>query len=126
MLKAVLRKRRPGNALSVVQPAPSPISICLRDGSSSRTRSGGYFFRIYSVTPNLTNWGHCCSWIYRLFLAIDGNFRLKRRKVSSDKRDPGLGHGWAFFVEESAFKEHLKANWNHKQDVRNRFMNPAQ
>lgn len=58
------------------------------------------------------------SWIYRLFLAIDGNFRLKRRKVSSDKRDPGLGHGWAFFVEEKAFKKHLTANWDHKQDVR--------
>lgn len=74
----------------------------------------------------LTNCPMYRSWIYRLFVAIDGNFRLKRRKVSSDKRDPGLGHGWAFFVEESAFKEHLRVNWNHKQDVRTHLVSGPQ
>lgn len=47
------------------------------------------------------------SWIYRLFLGIDANFRLKRKKVSSDAADPGLNEGFAFFVEEKAYKEHI-------------------
>ncbi|GBE85897.1 hypothetical protein SCP_0804210 [Sparassis crispa] len=47
------------------------------------------------------------SWLYRLFLSIDANFRLKRKKVSSDRVDPGLNHGYAYFVEEKAYKEHL-------------------
>ncbi|OCH85672.1 hypothetical protein OBBRIDRAFT_814990 [Obba rivulosa] len=48
-------------------------------------------------------------WIYRLFLAIDTNFRLKRKQVSSDRNDPGLNHGYSYFVEEKTYKEHLSA-----------------
>ncbi|KAG6807043.1 hypothetical protein H0H92_009022, partial [Tricholoma furcatifolium] len=43
------------------------------------------------------------------------NFRLKRKIVSSEQRDPSLGVGWAFFVEETAYKSHINANWNLKQ-----------
>ena len=57
------------------------------------------------------------SWLYALFLGIDANFRLKRKKVSSDERDPSLGGGWAFFVEEKAYKEHLGKYWDQKQPV---------
>ena len=45
--------------------------------------------------------------MYTLFLAIDANFRLKRKKVSSDKVDPDLNNGTGYFVEESAYKAHL-------------------
>lgn len=48
------------------------------------------------------------SWIYTLFLAIDANFRLKRLAVSTDVRDPGLNHGYAYVVEEEKFKQYLK------------------
>ncbi|KAJ7116142.1 hypothetical protein C8R43DRAFT_1138010 [Mycena crocata] len=34
-------------------------------------------------------------YLYILFLALDACFRLKRRMVSSNLRDPGLGTGWA-------------------------------
>ncbi|OBZ73874.1 hypothetical protein A0H81_05915 [Grifola frondosa] len=34
-----------------------------------------------------------------LFVGIDANFRLKRKKVSSDSVDPGLNHRYAYFVE---------------------------
>ncbi|THU93123.1 hypothetical protein K435DRAFT_861819 [Dendrothele bispora CBS 962.96] len=44
---------------------------------------------------------------YWLFFAIDACFRLKRRMVSSDERDPGLGTGWSYFVEDKPFKEFL-------------------
>ncbi|PBK84926.1 hypothetical protein ARMGADRAFT_1036848 [Armillaria gallica] len=39
--------------------------------------------------------------------AEDANFRLVRLDVSSDLCDPGLNHGFAYFVEESAFQSHL-------------------
>ncbi|KAG2122912.1 hypothetical protein DEU56DRAFT_873540 [Suillus clintonianus] len=47
-------------------------------------------------------------WLYSLFVAIDANFRLKRRAISKDSMDPGLSQGWAYFVEETAYKTHLQ------------------
>ncbi|KAG1722940.1 uncharacterized protein EDB91DRAFT_1240167 [Suillus paluster] len=46
-------------------------------------------------------------WKYALFLAIDANFRLARKNVSSDKLDPSLSQGWSYFVEERGFKSFL-------------------
>ncbi|SJL12375.1 uncharacterized protein ARMOST_15801 [Armillaria ostoyae] len=46
-------------------------------------------------------------WLYRLFLAIDANFRLHRLNVSSDRSDPGLNLGYAYFVDETAFRNHI-------------------
>lgn len=56
--------------------------------------------------------------LYALFLAIDANFRLKRKKVSTDERDPSLNEGWACFVKEEPYKEHPTKHWDQKQDVR--------
>ncbi|KAF6758787.1 hypothetical protein DFP72DRAFT_807241 [Ephemerocybe angulata] len=55
-------------------------------------------------------------WLYRLFVAIDGNFKLRRRLVSSNEKDPGYNEGWAYFVEEKGFKEHLSSEWHLPQD----------
>ena len=38
---------------------------------------------------------------------MDACFRLKRRLVSSDLRDPGLGTGWAYFVESEPYRQYL-------------------
>ncbi|SJL06441.1 uncharacterized protein ARMOST_09778 [Armillaria ostoyae] len=46
-------------------------------------------------------------WLYRLFLAIDANFWLRRLNVSSDRSDPGLNLGYAYFVDETAFRNHI-------------------
>src|ERR1700722_9668240 len=46
-------------------------------------------------------------WLYSLFVGIDANFKLKRKKVSSEKVDPSLSQGWSFFVEETKFKAFL-------------------
>ncbi|KAG1902462.1 uncharacterized protein F5891DRAFT_1186576 [Suillus fuscotomentosus] len=46
-------------------------------------------------------------WKYALFLAIDANFRLARKNVSSDEVDPGLSWGLSYFVEEHEFKSFL-------------------
>lgn len=48
-------------------------------------------------------------WLYALFIAIDANFRLRRKNVSSDDVDPSLNAGRAYVVEEAAFREHLTA-----------------
>ncbi|KAJ7023345.1 hypothetical protein C8F04DRAFT_1271407 [Mycena alexandri] len=45
--------------------------------------------------------------LYFFFLALDACFRLKRRMVSSELRDPGLGTGWAYFVEQEPYRQYL-------------------
>ncbi|KAI0739290.1 hypothetical protein C8Q80DRAFT_1222396 [Daedaleopsis nitida] len=46
-------------------------------------------------------------WLYKLFLGIDANFHLKRKKVSSEVADPGLSNGYAYFVNNTEYKVHL-------------------
>ncbi|KAJ7229225.1 hypothetical protein C8J57DRAFT_1534542 [Mycena rebaudengoi] len=46
--------------------------------------------------------------LYALFLAMDANFRLKRKDVSSEEKDPGLGPGWAFFCEVNGYMAHVE------------------
>ena len=53
-------------------------------------------------------------YLHALFLALDANFRLKRKNVSSDEADPGLSKGWAYTVEETKYKAHLEL---HKAEV---------
>ena len=43
-----------------------------------------------------------------MMLSLDANFRLKRRAVSNDARDPGLIRGGGgFFVESKAYYEYI-------------------
>ncbi|KAF9472585.1 hypothetical protein BDN70DRAFT_909114 [Pholiota conissans] len=46
--------------------------------------------------------------LYRLFIGLDANFRLKRRMISSNASDPSLSNGWAYFVEEVDYKAFLR------------------
>ncbi|KAJ7041706.1 hypothetical protein C8F04DRAFT_1176799 [Mycena alexandri] len=50
--------------------------------------------------------------LYILFIALDACFRLKRRAISSELRDPGLGTGWAYFVEQEPYRQHLLMTTN--------------
>ncbi|KAF8210725.1 hypothetical protein K438DRAFT_1536839, partial [Mycena galopus ATCC 62051] len=45
--------------------------------------------------------------LYILYIAIDACFRLKRRLVSSEAKDPGLGTGWSYFTEDAPFQRYL-------------------
>lgn len=47
-------------------------------------------------------------WLYAQYFAIDANFCLIQKNVSSDSVDPGLSKGWSYFVEETSFKLFLK------------------
>ncbi|KAJ3818118.1 hypothetical protein F5880DRAFT_1511225, partial [Lentinula raphanica] len=44
---------------------------------------------------------------YWLYLAEDACFQLKRRLVSSNAVDPGVGTGSSYFVEDNAFREYI-------------------
>ncbi|KAF7360930.1 CxC2 domain-containing protein [Mycena sanguinolenta] len=54
--------------------------------------------------------------LYALFLAIDANFRMKRKQVSSEEADPGLNNGAAFFSEVNAYMEHVREHWDFEQE----------
>ncbi|KAJ7217417.1 hypothetical protein B0H12DRAFT_1078830, partial [Mycena haematopus] len=54
--------------------------------------------------------------LYALFLAMDANFRMRRKKVSSEEADPSLGDGWSFFVKLAPYYEYLATNWTTKQE----------
>ncbi|KAJ7736393.1 hypothetical protein B0H14DRAFT_3097541 [Mycena olivaceomarginata] len=45
--------------------------------------------------------------LYILYIAIDACFRLKRRLVSSEMKDPGLATGWAYFTEDGLFRLYI-------------------
>ncbi|KAG1818400.1 hypothetical protein EV424DRAFT_1472735 [Suillus variegatus] len=55
-------------------------------------------------------------WRYALFPAIDANFWLKHKAVSSNDRDPSLNSGWAYFVEEDAYKKFLSERSTERQE----------
>jgi hypothetical protein len=56
-------------------------------------------------------------WMYALFVVINANFRLKRKAVSSEEVDPSLNRGWAYFVEEDAYKMYLARHAKESQEV---------
>ncbi|KAF7295136.1 CxC2 domain-containing protein [Mycena indigotica] len=45
--------------------------------------------------------------LYVFFLAMDACFRLKRRAISNEIRDPALSNGWAYMVEWEPYKDYL-------------------
>ncbi|KAJ7127923.1 hypothetical protein C8R44DRAFT_616634, partial [Mycena epipterygia] len=56
--------------------------------------------------------------IYFLFLAMDANFRLSNRSVSSEIADPILGDGWGYFCKregDDGYKAHILKHVNDKE-----------
>ncbi|KAJ7022886.1 hypothetical protein C8F04DRAFT_1272079 [Mycena alexandri] len=52
---------------------------------------------------------------FTLCLAFDACFRLKRRLVSSELKDPDLGSGFAYMVESEPYREYLRTVTNQKE-----------
>lgn len=65
-----------------------------------------YFFLPHLILkisgPPLTNSDR---WLHAVFLAIDANFRLKLK--ARGVNDPELGSGWAYFVGQTEYAQHL-------------------
>ncbi|KAF7971009.1 hypothetical protein HWV62_22275 [Athelia sp. TMB] len=55
-------------------------------------------------------------WLYALIICMDACFRLQNRSRSSDAKDPTLGPGWATFIDDAPYHEHLK-NYIHKDEI---------
>jgi hypothetical protein len=54
--------------------------------------------------------------LYILILAMDTNFRMSSRYQKNERDDPELGPGWAYFVHNQLYMEHLK-NYVSEKDV---------
>ena len=52
-------------------------------------------------------------WLYTLYLSVDANFKLRLKDRGA--RDVYLGPGWAYVVEETKYKEHIKKFANTKE-----------
>ena len=48
-----------------------------------------------------------CRYLYLLSVSIDACFRLKRRAVSNEEKDPIMGSGWGYFVEDEGYRSVL-------------------
>jgi hypothetical protein len=55
-------------------------------------------------------------WKYRLILAVDANFRMKNKERNTNDM-PALGDGWAHFVPETLYMEHVR-KWGFEELVR--------
>ncbi|KAG1721611.1 hypothetical protein EDB19DRAFT_1646367 [Suillus lakei] len=55
-------------------------------------------------------------WKYTLFIAINANFRLKRKAVSSDTADPSLNAAWVYFMQEHRYKSYIADRATKKQE----------
>ncbi|KAJ7434610.1 hypothetical protein B0H11DRAFT_1757333, partial [Mycena galericulata] len=69
-----------------------------------------------NLPPNWKNAPKEKRFLYALFLALDANFRMRRKKVSSEEKDPSLGDGWSFYGKIAPYYEYLAKHWNHKQE----------
>ena len=43
-----------------------------------------------------------------MVIAIDANFRLRRRAISNEARDPALASGCGYFVADTPYRDFLK------------------
>ncbi|PPQ76759.1 hypothetical protein CVT24_012280 [Panaeolus cyanescens] len=47
--------------------------------------------------------------LYRAFMCMDANFRLKSQLVSNYSQDPGLGPGWAYMINSKPYDAFVKS-----------------
>jgi hypothetical protein len=52
-----------------------------------------------------------------LYLALDANFQMSRKGVSTKQRNPCLTRGREYFVEDEGFLAHLEAHQGKRQEV---------
>jgi len=100
---------------AVLCPACPHPGINLPDDWESAPPDKRYIYRspLTTISDDITN-----RWLYSGFIAIDANFRLKRKNVSNDATDPSLSHGWAYFVEDAEYRAFLNERQHDIQEVR--------
>ncbi|OJA10236.1 hypothetical protein AZE42_13162 [Rhizopogon vesiculosus] len=102
----VMRPSQEWRILKVLQtPAPENVQLC-----PACPHPGKNLPEDWHDAPQAKHW------LYALFVAINANFRLKRRDVSKDKVDPSLGDGWAYFVKHKDYKTYVKEHTSAVQE----------
>jgi hypothetical protein len=48
---------------------------------------------------------------------MDANFRLRRKKVSTETKDPSLSQGYSYFVKTAPYLAHIEEYTGDKQEV---------
>jgi hypothetical protein len=88
--------------------------IFLPIGKMHQKKKGcDYDYHFYQRTDSIK----ILSWLYSLFLALDGNFRMSQRGASSDERDPCLTQNRGYFVDRAELAAHLEAHKGQPQEV---------
>ena len=97
-------KTKPGECAVLCAACPQP-GINLPDGwknvAADKRYAPTHLFRRLADSA-------ITRYLYRLFLALDANFRLKRKHVSSENIDPSFSQGWSYFVPEEQYKTFLR------------------
>jgi hypothetical protein len=105
------------NALCSVQHALTPQRIYPRAGRMHHMISGMFGSTLIAGCLLII----FIRWKYALFLAIDANFWLKWKLVSSNNVDPSLNAGTCYFVEETVYKQYLSERGCEPQEVHSYF-----
>jgi hypothetical protein len=92
---------KPGECAVLCPACPQP-GFNLEFGWEHEPQERRYVIMYFSLLPL-----NFLRFLYRLFLALDANFRLKRRNVSSEEADPSFSNGWSYFVSEVKYKAYL-------------------
>ncbi|TRM58946.1 hypothetical protein BD626DRAFT_573203 [Schizophyllum amplum] len=61
-----------------------------------------------NLPPDWASASAADSFLYRLFVAQDANFRLVNAAKSSYQKDPPMGDGWAYFVAHPEYMKYIK------------------
>jgi hypothetical protein len=104
MVSAVLKKLFPGNLPSNVLHVHILARTYLMDGKKRHLTIG--MSAVFAKAGLLTRF---IRFIYNMFISFDACFRLKRKRISTWKKDPSLQDGWAYFVENEPYLD-----WVHK------------
>jgi hypothetical protein len=84
---------------------------CLPPSWTKPSRRLGYCLGRHQVSISIERLAHETQlllffrWVYAQFIAVDANFKLKLK--NRHIKDPELGSGWSYFVENSAYLRHV-------------------
>lgn len=104
-IDTVLTHRRP-KTLAVYCPACPEVGVNVDEAEIRLV----YETKTYAIRPSfgrlpLTHDRH----LYTLFISLDGNFRLQRKRKNDDPNDTALNTGNAYFVENTAYQQYCKS-----------------